>query len=179
MLKNRNVGFEQGQYLISRLKGLPARGQNFTQSAVSCQSWLDQVGWPIPRAHVIPEQPSKTVASAVQSPEQDYCSNLSIALANPSSWFELVIKVANICTSLPAFPIAMPTPLFLNINTSFGMSPIAAIWSGGVPQICENIATTSPLLAFGWVTSGGKTYMARSKNVADLGAIANDYRASR
>ena len=47
------------------------------------------------------------------------------------------------------------------------------------PVICENIATTSPLLAFGWVTSGGKTYMARSKNVADLGAIANDYHASR
>ena len=24
------VGFERGQYLISRLKGLPARSQNFT-----------------------------------------------------------------------------------------------------------------------------------------------------
>jgi hypothetical protein len=26
------------------------------------------------------------------------------------------------------------------------------------------------LLAFGWVTSGGKTYMARSKNVCGLGS---------
>jgi len=30
MLRNRIVGIEQGQYFISRLKDLPARGQNFT-----------------------------------------------------------------------------------------------------------------------------------------------------
>src|SRR5664280_3788079 len=81
------------------------------------------------------------------------CSNRSIALAKPSSSFEAVTNVADFCTSGLALPIAMLTPLFLNIRTSFGMSPMVAIWLGGMLQSCENIPTTSPLFALGFVTS--------------------------
>ena len=73
--------------------------------------------------------------------------------AESVSWFDAVTNVASFCTSLLALPMAILIALFLNINTSFGMSPIVAILSGPIPQICENIATTSPLFAFGCVTS--------------------------
>jgi len=47
------------------------------------------------------------------------------------------------------FPMAMLTPLRLNMKTSFGISPIVAIFAVGTCSISERTVTTSPLLAFG------------------------------
>src|SRR5262245_11161771 len=55
----------------------------------------------------------------------------STAWANPSSSFEVVTNFACACTSGLAFPMAMLIPLFWNMRTSFGMSPIVAISAGG------------------------------------------------
>ena len=72
-----------------------------------------------------------------------------MASAKPSSLLELVTNLAACCTSELAFPMAMLTPLRLNINTSFGISPIVAIFAVGTCSISESTLTTSPLLAFG------------------------------
>ena len=55
------------------------------------------------------------------------CTSRSIALAKPSFSFVSVTNVADFCTSGLAFPMAMLTPLLLNIRTSLGMSPKVAI----------------------------------------------------
>src|SRR5438552_14078756 len=77
----------------------------------------------------------------------------SIAFANPSCSLELVTKRACRCTSGLAFPMAILSPLFLNINTSFGMSPMVTICTGGMDSACESTSTTCPLLASRCVTS--------------------------
>src|ERR1700681_2500468 len=75
--------------------------------------------------------------------------NVSIAFAKPSSSWEAVTTSACACTSRLAFPIAMPRPLLRNISTSFGMSPIVAIWLTGTDSSFESVVTTVPLSAAG------------------------------
>ena len=72
-----------------------------------------------------------------------------MASAKPSSVLELVTNLAACCTSELAFPIAMLTPLRLNMNTSFGMSPMVAIFAVGTFSISARTLTASPLFAFG------------------------------
>ena len=55
-----------------------------------------------------------------------------MASAKPSSVFEVVTNVAACCTSALALPMAMLTPLRLNMSTSFGMSPMVAICAVGM-----------------------------------------------
>jgi hypothetical protein len=107
-----------------------------------------------------------------------YCSNLSSALANPSSWLEAVTNVAAFCTSLLALPIAMLTPLFLNISTSFGMSPIVAMRPGGIPQTCEKHRHHFSFVSL-WmgevkvVPSAGRASAARSQPHTDQPTISS------
>ena len=54
-----------------------------------------------------------------------------MASAKPSSLLERVTNLAACCTSELALPIAMLTPPRLNINTSFGISPMVAIFAVG------------------------------------------------
>ena len=76
-------------------------------------------------------------------------TNSSTALANPSSSIPAVTYVADFFTSSLACPIATEYPLFLNIKTSFGMSPIVIISAGGIFRNSESHSTTDPLFAFG------------------------------
>src|SRR5450759_1196444 len=80
-------------------------------------------------------------------------TNLRTALAKPSFSLLSVTALAWDFTSSLALPIAMEKPLLRNIRTSFGMSPMVAICSGGMFRSLDRIATTVPLLACGWVTS--------------------------
>ena len=49
--------------------------------------------------------------------------------------------------------MAMLSPECANISTSFGMSPMVAMASGGIPYFADRYRATAPLLASGWVTS--------------------------
>ena len=80
-------------------------------------------------------------------------TNRSTALAKPSSSLRAVTRRAERRTPGSALPIAMLRPEWANINTSFGMSPIVAICSGGTSYRAERYCATQPLLASGWVTS--------------------------
>src|SRR6185437_8579012 len=79
--------------------------------------------------------------------------NLCAALAKPSFSLLSVTALACVFTSSLALPMAMEKPLLRNMSTSFGMSPMVAICAGAMPSRAAMVATTVPLLAFGWVTS--------------------------
>ena len=49
--------------------------------------------------------------------------------------------------------MAMLSPLLRNIGMSFGLSPMVAIRSEGMPRAVLRCSTTAPLFASGWVTS--------------------------
>src|SRR5690348_2908064 len=87
------------------------------------------------------------------SPHNYERTKRSMAWAKPSSWLEAATNLAAFFTSSLALPIAMLMPLFRNMRTSLGPSPMVAILSGGIFSISESTVTTSPLLAWGWVTS--------------------------
>jgi len=63
--------------------------------------------------------------------------NRSTAVAKPSSALEVVIRRAARCTSGLALPIAMLSPEWANISTSFGMSPMVAMASGGIAYLAD------------------------------------------
>ena len=69
-------------------------------------------------------------------------TKVSMAFANPSSSFEVVTNFASRCTSGLALPMAMLSPVYINISTSFGMSPIVAICAGGMDSTWDKTATT-------------------------------------
>jgi len=73
--------------------------------------------------------------------------NFRIALAKPSSSLLSVTALACFFTSSLALPMAMEKPLLRNIRTSFGMSPMVAICSGGIFRSLDCVVTTEPLLA--------------------------------
>jgi hypothetical protein len=75
--------------------------------------------------------------------------NLSTAWAKPSFSLVVVTLRAARCTSVEAFPIAMLSPEWANIKTSFGMSPMVAICEVGMEYRAERNFTTLPLLASG------------------------------
>ena len=79
--------------------------------------------------------------------------NRSTAFANPSSSFDVVTWRAARWTSRCALPIAIERPECANMSTSFGMSPIVAISSSGIPYRADRNRATSPLFACGCVTS--------------------------
>src|SRR6202045_3071637 len=78
---------------------------------------------------------------------------ISIALAKPSSSFDAVTCVAKLLTSSVALPIAIETPLFLNIARSFCMSPTVATASVEMPRRLAIHCTKVPLSQPGGVTS--------------------------
>ena len=59
-------------------------------------------------------------------------TNRSTALAKPSSSLDVVTRRAARWTSWLALPMAMLSPEWANMSTSFGWSPIVAICSGGI-----------------------------------------------
>ena len=76
-----------------------------------------------------------------------------MASANPSSVLDVVTNFAACCTSALALAMAMLTPLRSNMSTSFGMSPMVAICAVGIASSADRALITSPLFAFGCVTS--------------------------
>jgi hypothetical protein len=64
-------------------------------------------------------------------------TELSTALAEPSSALEAVTRRAARCTSRLALPIAMLNAECANISTSLAASPIVAMASGGIPYLVD------------------------------------------
>ena len=87
-------------------------------------------------------------ASAARS--QPYYLDVTHPQANKGV---VVTTLACAFTSSLALPIAIEKPLLRNISTSFGMSPMVAMRSRGMPSRRERVCTTVPLFAFGLVTS--------------------------
>jgi len=79
--------------------------------------------------------------------------NFRTAFAKPSFSLLSVTALACAFTSSLELPIAMEKPLLRNIRTSFGISPIVAIYAGGMFRSFDRVVTTVPLLACGWLTS--------------------------
>jgi hypothetical protein len=73
--------------------------------------------------------------------------NFRTALAKPSFSLLSVTTLACAFTSSLELPIAIENPPLLNITTSFGMSPIVAIWSGRMWKNLAKVVTTVPLFA--------------------------------
>ena len=79
--------------------------------------------------------------------------NFRTALANPSFSLLSVTALAWAFTSSLELPMAMEKPLFWNIRTSFGMSPIVAICAGRNVQTLGQGGHDRPFVGLPPVTS--------------------------
>ena len=94
-----------------------------------------------------------TSLPAVASAGVSRRTNFRTALAKPSFSLLSVTALAWAFTSSLELPMAMEKPLARNMETSFGMSPMVAIWAGAMIRSLDRVATTVPLVASGLVTS--------------------------
>src|ERR1039457_3505281 len=99
-----------------------------------------RVRMPHARAHAH----ARANATREAHPETDLRTNFRAAFAKPSfSWLSVTALACALTASLE-LPMAMEKPLLRNIGTSFGMSPIVAICSGGMFKRFDRVVTTVP-----------------------------------